>query len=186
MAAQEISLADQFDELLDPARNQSRREVIVSPEVAKLFVQGVPIRKIAALLGVSYATLNNYRYSAEMKILIEREARRVLMHLPTRKLSEVPYDKLVASVATLVTKTQELDRGPINEGEAASRDVIQSIAIAIFGSAVIGGRTDADGEIRVVDSPGTRQVFPEPGAGSAEVSPEDDLGSEAPGLLRQP
>jgi hypothetical protein len=185
---------DAFDLLLvnqKPDRSRIDKDLVLNPEVARLFTLGYSARYIASVLGIPITTLNNYRYSAPMKVLMEREVRRILRHLPSRDLKRVPYDKLITSAGIVISKLNEIENAQVDEKQIASTELIQNISIAIFGASSIAGSASPGGQDRVVNSGEAAGILRELEPAAADIFQADVLGSEAgsvreqSGILRQ-
>jgi hypothetical protein len=179
---------DEFDLLLinqKPDRGRIDKDLVLNPEVARLFTLGYPARYIASVLGIPVTTLNNYRYSAPMKVLMEREVRRILRHLPSRKLNRVPYDKLITSAGIVISKLNEMENAQVDEKQTANKELVQNISIAIFGAGSIAGSAGPGGEDRVTDSRETRGILKQLEPAAADSIQENILGSEAGSVPEQ-
>jgi len=105
-------------------RYRTARDLILTPEVAVALRDGWRLQEIADVLGVSYQTVLKHVKSADMQDLIDRESRRVMRHLASRKLGSEKYRDLALSLGVLIDKARLLRNEPTEivqheEGTAA-------------------------------------------------------------------
>jgi len=121
-----------------PKRRKSlkmQRMLLEQPQVAEMFREGVPINKIANLLGVSLNSVRMMYLKPTMKMrdLMAAEATRVAMHLSTRELTGESYSKLVFGLRQLNEQVEFMDGRPTSRIEVYGQGTLESLEIALFG-----------------------------------------------------
>jgi transcriptional regulator with XRE-family HTH domain len=128
------------------------KELIISPEVATALREGWTQEEIAEVLGVSLDSVNRHIHTAEMQVLIDREARRVLQHLTGRSLGDEKYRDLALAMGVLIDKARVLRNEP-TEIVRTETDSISRLEILLFGRQARGSASDRI--IEITQEPGT-------------------------------
>lgn len=136
---------DEFDAALGeitvelPAELNIRAEtavldsMILQPEVASALAAGIPIKAIAAQMGVSEQNIRRRLKTAPMEKLLEIESRRLIRHMMGRKLSNEKYLGLMTALSYAIDKTRLLRNEPTEIMGNISTKTIERIQIGIFG-----------------------------------------------------
>ena len=160
----------------------NKRMITKDPRVINMIATGVPIATIARMTGLGSTTIKRHMRRVQIRALIEREARRILEHLPTRNLNRVTYDRLSWAAMNTVRTLKELENAEKPQVERINSNVVQQITIAVFGSNGQGGSPEVRRTTTVVDTGGIPDSAFKAVAGPAAESHQHDLGDPAGGF----
>lgn len=114
--------------------NKTVRGLLERPEVARMFISGMPDNEIAAALGCAVSTIRRVRtQNPRMADLIAAEANRVIAHMSTRKLEDVKYLALATALGGMIEKQQLLQGEATHRTEFVGEGTVANLTIALFG-----------------------------------------------------
>ncbi len=196
--SQEDPTPDEFDAMLEESPEETPTEpvtpqqynqgsvgldaLVIRPEVAKALMSGMPINLVARRLGVSVASVRRRMMTLPMQNLMEIEGKRVMRNLSTRKLSDVPYEKLVGALSTLVHDMRLINNEPTEITGNISTTQIENITLALFGRGGRDQRSQARQFLERVATPELSSLHEVPPTGAEDADGGDTLGSDPLGV----
>lgn len=169
-------------------RYRSARDLIVSPEVARALRDGWSPEEIAAVLEVDRSTVYKHIKSADMQVLLDREARRLLDHLTSRDLKDEKYRDLTLSLGVIIDKARILRDEPTQIIRTKSGDIARLAELLFGGTGPEGGGSESGPIIDITPEQGTggvQELHGEPEQAGSEESLLDFTSGNEPGSAGQ-
>jgi hypothetical protein len=187
---EEIQAVDEFDQYLSQVPEEPRverlrrrmqervgRELVLSKEVARALVAGMPLREISETIGVPMNTLRQWKDSLGMATLLEVETHRVLRHLSKRDLGKEKYLGLATAVGGFIDKIRLLREQATIIQRTEGDDSIGQLRVALFGFRQPGTSEGTSQQPALDVTTGTREIPQEIESRTAIATNESNVGS---------